>query len=449
MFKFLKFWNRKATRQTEPSAPARKRKLGVIGAGSAGVLTLVHFCTWLDSDWEVYSIHNPARPILGIGESTNGEFVGLLERGIRFCLGNQSDLDALDATIKYGSKFMNWRNNSWINPLLDGNVAIHFNNFRFKELVFDRLEKFWPRQFRRLDGDVKHMTNLEDRVIVRVDDQDYEFDYVIDCMGTPSSYEGYTISDCTPVNRCQIHSITDYEYEPFTDHIAHENGWMFGVPLKGRKTYGYLYNDTITPKEEALAHMKQMLGVDQLEDKEYIFKCYYTRQMAEGRICKNGNKALFFEPLVANSIFIYLYTNRLIYNYILGISSAEKVNMDFVKAVQEMEDVISYYYHRGSIFQTPFWDYAAAHTHARLENRPEFKNIMRTYRQLKDRGLLYTGPVYGFKPLTWEIVDEAMGCGYIDDVVYNQEMIFDEVAGEIEIRLENVDVNDNLKLNPL
>ncbi|MCE3236794.1 MAG: hypothetical protein K0Q50_2985, partial [Vampirovibrio sp.] len=115
----------------------KKRKLGIVGAGSAGLLTLVHLCTWLDEEWEIYSIHNPAKQILGIGESTNGEFVGVLERGTRFCLGSQADLDALGATIKFGSKFMNWREHSWINPLLDGNTAIHFNNFLLKDFVFE------------------------------------------------------------------------------------------------------------------------------------------------------------------------------------------------------------------------------------------------------------------------------------------------------------------------
>lgn len=416
-------------------APGKKRKMAIIGAGSAGILSLVHFCTWLDEDWEVYSIYNPNKKILGIGESTNGEFVGLLERGIRLNLGKQEDLDALDATLKFGSNFKNWRENSWINPLLDGNIAVHFNNFNFKNFVFERLEKLWPRQFRFIEGDVKGMVNHPDRVVVTIDDMEHEFDFVVDCMGSPSSFENYVISDCSPVNRCQIHSITDYEYEPFTDHIAHQHGWMFGVPLKSRKTFGYMYNDNITSKEEAIEDMKKLLGVDEIEDKEYIFKSYYTTNMADGRIFKNGNKALFFEPLVANSIFIYLYTNRLIYDCMMDLVSEEETNAAFIKSVQEMEDVISYYYHQGSIFTSEFWDFAEHHTKARLENRQEFRDIMDTYRTLKNRGLMYTAPIYGLKPLTWEIVDEAMGCGYVDgtspvvgeETVGSMDMIHDDL----------------------
>lgn len=401
---------------TQSPRPKKKKTVAIIGVGSAGLLSLAHFCTWLDEDWEIYSIYNPAKPILGIGESTNGEFVGLLERGTRFCLGHQEDLNALDATIKFGSKFQNWRENSWINPLLDGNTAIHFNNHPFKDFVFQRLEKHWPKQFRVIEGDVKGLTNHADRVTVSIDEREIDFDFVIDCMGTPSDYENYVLSDCSPVNRCQIHSITDFDYEPYTDHIAHPHGWMFGVPLQSRKTFGYLYNDQITSKEAAMADMKQMLGVDKLDNKEYVFKCYYTRTMAEGRICKNGNKALFFEPLVANSMFIYIYTNRLILDYMMGRTSQERTNDAFIKSVQELEDVVSYYYQGGSLYSSPFWEHATHHTRTRLEKRLEFKKIMNTYRTLKERGILYTAPIYGFKPLTWEIVDEQMGYGYIGGI---------------------------------
>lgn len=391
----------------------RKKKLGIVGAGSAGLLSLIHFCTWLDESWEIYSIHNPAKPILGIGESTNGEFVGLLERGTHFSLGSQADLDALDATIKFGSKFMNWREHSWINPLLDGNTAIHFNNFRFQSFVYERLEKLWPRQFRIIEGDVKGLSNHPDRVVVTIGNQEHDFDFVIDCMGFPSSYDNYVISDCSPVNRCLIHSISDFEYEPFTDHIAHANGWMFGVPLKTRKTFGYLYTDRITSKADAIEDMKHLLGVDKLDDKEYVFKSYYTNDLVEGRICKNGNKALFFEPLVANSIFIYMNANRYIYDYMLGQTSALEANAKFTKNVQEMEDVISYYYQGGSLYESKFWEHATNQSRHRLDNRMEFKDIMGTYNRLKNQGLLHTAPIYGLKPLTWEIIDEQLGYAYV------------------------------------
>jgi tryptophan 7-halogenase len=392
----------------------QRRRIAVIGAGTAGILTLAHLCTWLDESWDVVSIYDPNKPILGIGESTNGEFVALLERATHFGLGKQEDMDALDATIKFGSKFSGWREQSWINPLLDGNTAIHFNNFNFRQFVFAKLEKLWPKQFSVLEGDVKGLVQHPDRVTLTLDATEHEFDFVVDCMGFPTSYDGYTLSQCTPINRCQIHSIQEYTYEPYTDHIATANGWMFGVPLKSRKTFGYMYNDTITPKADAQADMKRMLGVDNLDDKEYIFNSYYANTIINGRVLRNGNKALFFEPLVANSMFIYITTAKLFTSYIQGQMNQQDANAFFVRIVQELEDIISYYYQGGSTHTSQFWDYAIYHTRTRLAEREAFKEIMTSYRTLKRQGLLNTGRVYGFKPLTWEIIDEELGYHYID-----------------------------------
>jgi hypothetical protein len=40
---------------------------------------------------------------------------------------------------------------------------------------------------------------------------------------------------------------------------------------------------------------------------------------------------------------------------------------------------------------------------------------MQSYRKLKKQGLLNAGRNYGFKPLTWEIIDEQLGYAYIDE----------------------------------
>src|SRR6185503_20582791 len=170
-------------------------------------LSAAHLCTWLDDSWEIVSIHNPKKKILGIGESTNGAFVSVLERGTNFSLAHPEDLAALDATIKYGSKFENWRKHSWVNPLLSGNIAIHFNNRRLKDFVFERLAQCWPGQFSVLEGDVREVQNYADHVRLGIDGGFHDFDYVIDCMGTPPSFDGYTMSDCTLIDRCRIHTV--------------------------------------------------------------------------------------------------------------------------------------------------------------------------------------------------------------------------------------------------
>ncbi len=390
-----------------------QRKIAIVGAGSAGLLSAAHLCTWLDDSWQICSVHHPDKKILGIGESTNGAVISVLERGTNFSIAHAADLDELGATIKYGSKFVNWREHQWVNPLLSGNIAIHLNNRRLKDFVFQRLGALWPRQFRVLEADVQEVQNFADHVNLSTDRGSFDFDYVVDCTGTPRSFDGYTLSDCTLVDRCRIHTARHYDYEPLTDHIATRHGWMFGVPLKGFKTYGYLYNHAFTDTREAEADMMTLLGATELDaggyDEHFAFRCYYANQLISGHVCKNGNRALFFEPLLANSMHLYVYAARLIYDHVTGGQDANQCNSLFVKSVQEMEDVISYYYRGGSTFSSHFWTQAAEKANARLDKRSEFFDYLGKLRELKQRGIMHRAPPYAFSPHTWQVVDAQLG----------------------------------------
>jgi Tryptophan halogenase len=394
------------------------RKIAIVGAGSAGLLTAAHLCTWLDNTWQVCVVHNPRKKILGIGESTNGAFVSVLERSTNFSIAHSEDLDALDATLKYGSKFVGWRAQEWINPLLSGNIAIHFNNRRFKDFVFQRLATLWPGQFQELEADVQQIQNYADHVTLVTDQGTHEFDYVVDCTGAPAEFDNYTLSDCTLIDRCRIHTVTDYVYEPYTDHVATQHGWMFGVPLKGRKTYGYLYSSSITTDDQAEEGMQNLLGTSRLHsgeyDEQYAFRCYYANELISGRVAKNGNKALFFEPLLANSMFLYIYAARLVYDHFIAGQDVNRCNGLFSKAVREVEDVISYYYRGGSTCDSDFWRAAAASAKTRLERRTEFRDYLNKLATLKKKGTMFSGPPYAFSPHTWQLVDAQMGYGSFD-----------------------------------
>ena len=188
---------------------------------------------------------------------------------------------------------------------------------------------------------------------------------------------------------------------------------MFGVPLKGYKTYGYLYNHELTSSQAAEEEMARLLGAQQLDaggyDAQYAFRCYYANELISGRVCKNGNRALFFEPLLANSVFLYIYAARLIYDHVAGGQDASRCNTAFIASVQQMEDVISYYYRGGSTFDSPFWTAAAARANARLERRPTFFEYLGKLRDMRARGIMHSAPAYAFSPHTWQVVDAQMG----------------------------------------
>ena len=99
---------------------------------------------------------------------------------------------------------------------------------------------------------------------------------------------------------------------------------MFGIPLQSRQSFGYLYNDTITTKVDAIQNFKTYCeDIDYDKLKEFKFKSYSAKSYFDGKVLKNGNKALFYEPLEAfmgyfyerilKLFFDYLYVNKNIY----------------------------------------------------------------------------------------------------------------------------------------
>ena len=131
--------------------------------------------------------------------------------------------------------------------------------------------------------------------------------------------------------------------------------------------------------------------------------------MIEGRVCKCGNKAMFFEPLVANSIFLYIRGIRLFFDHIIENVPAADLTVATPKPFRKWKMSSAIITKGGSIFETPFWDFAAKKCAERLEKRDRFKQLCANYAHLKSRGMMQYGPTYAFSPLTWEIVDEQMG----------------------------------------
>lgn len=390
-----------------------KKRLGVIGAGSAGILSLSYFLSHMSNEWDIVSIYDPTVPILGIGESTNPSFIRILELGTRFSVSE--DTDALDSTLKFGTKFIGWREYDWLNPLITGGVAVHFNNFKLKEFAFSRFPALWPHKFKVIEGNVEHIDNTDVNITLTVNGNAEVFDYVIDCRGFPEDLnEDYHVSSCSLLNHCLVHSFDRFESIEYTEHIATENGWMFGIPLTQRKTYGYLFNDTITKLEDAKANMAQHLNVavDELKLKEYNFKPYYTTKLVDKRLMKNGNRALFFEPISATSINQYYQTCEILFKHVTNQITAEQANQNFIFQSKVVEDIINFYYHGGTTYDSEFWQNASANAIKNLDGNLQFQDMINYNRRAEALGLPYNGRGYFFSPYNLVLVDEAFGYNY-------------------------------------
>ena len=181
------------------------KNLCIVGVGTAGIQSLSHFLSFLGKDWNVFSIRDPEISPIGIGESTNPNFVLGIERGMDFNI--IEDLEAINGTLKFGTKYSNWRCLDFVNPFIGGNVAVHFDSSKFSEFSLPRLSSRWGDRFKEIVGSVTSIENVENNVRVVVNGNKYIFDYVIDCTGFPKSYKDYYLVPDAPVNRCLVHNV--------------------------------------------------------------------------------------------------------------------------------------------------------------------------------------------------------------------------------------------------
>ncbi len=410
-------------------------KIAVLGVGSAGSISIAQLCAHIPKGWTVTSIHDPSIPMFQIGESTNANMVSVLEQACHFSF--TEDLPEMESTIKFGNKFMKWREHDWFNPLLDGGIGIHFNNFKLKEFVIGRVKKYWADKFRMIEGNISDVVNHGTYADVIVDGQTHTFDWVIDTRGTPTNWDEYEIVDGISINSGIIHTVHEPGNFQYTEHLATANGWMFGVPLTSRHTHGYLYNDKITSKEEAIEDMRRYFNTDDIGRKNapvhYHFKSYFAKKVLEGRVLKNGNRANFFEPISASGIFYYIFTNYLLIDLFKGKNTEDDVNQKFRDFGNQLADLICFFYHGGSTYDTPFWRYAKENARKRLFNSQFFRRALIDCYVKGQSGLPHYADPWIFSGYHLHLIDEKFGYNYFTDPIKNQQAV-----AEIDANLNSI-----------
>ena len=357
-------------------------KIAVIGTGTAGVLSISFLLAYLKKteSIEVYSIYNPNKPILGIGESTSTQIPTILYDCINFnVLENSKDLDA---TIKLGVKFTDWRDKEFYSHMMPVNYAMHFDNHSIKEYTFKKFKQLY-KNFKEIHGNVDKLESDKDKANVIVDGKEYNFDYVIDCGGYPENYNDYDLNNHISLNSCLVHNTKPEEYN-YTHHKATPNGWMFGIPLQSRQSWGYLYNDAITSKEDAIDNFKTFCNdIDHSKLREFKFKSYSAKTFFDGRILKNGNRALFYEPMEAFMGYFYDRVMRFFFDYLYNDINIQLTNQYIKEIANNIELAICFVYHGVSIYNTPFWDYAKKLSCDKLNNDLVWQHQLHTIKQIK------------------------------------------------------------------
>ena len=316
------------------------KKVTVIGAGSAGLLSAVQaYYTFVNTpEWEVELIHDPNVPPERVGQGTVPGVMSLLS--IVFDV-DWADNNPFEATIKHGIMYKNWgkKKDKFFHPFGMGYAASHWDINKFREFILS------SKKFKVIEQNVKNYSDVDS-------------DYIIDCSGKPTSLENYTALT-NPVNSVLLGRSEKEDNLEWTDCVATPDGWCFRIPNTDSVSLGYLFNRNISTLEQAKANFKDIFGID--SDDNLTFSNYVSNQFIfDDRVFFNGNKLMFLEPLEANSNPAYVQATNRYLSYMLGSMSKRQVNHEVLSYILRIQNYLIWLYQAGSKYNTPFWDYATS-----------------------------------------------------------------------------------------
>lgn len=342
-----------------------KKRIAILGRGTAGCLSAAHFSRWL-KDYEVQWCYDPNTPTKAVGEGTTLIVPEAIYHSLDF---SYTDLSKVDGTFKRGIFKSGWgeKGTEFFHNFQPPKVGYHFNALALQDFTLKRLEK--------------KVTIVEGRFTPN----EIDADHVVDCSGKPTTFDDY-ISVDVPVNSVYVsHCAWEYPRFDYTLTLARPWGWVFGIPLRNRCAVGYLYNRHISTLEQVKEDSDVVLasyGLTRTRDVQFDFDSYVAKQNFNERVSLNGDKSFFLEPLEATSTGVIDHINRSVFDLLTKRSSLEKENNAYTRRLHEIYGMIMLHYFSGSVYKNKFWhisrEKATEVIRELIAIDPKFVNILST-----------------------------------------------------------------------
>jgi len=322
------------------------KRVALIGKGTAGCQAAAHLFTYMP-DYELDWYFDPQTKPQAVGEGSNLVLPRNMSETLNF---NYEELvKHVDGWLKLGIYKSNWgqTGKDFIHFFPTSMTGIHFNAIKMQDFIFGKLKG--ESRVRVIEENVKA--------------EDLDADFVMDCSGRPQTLDEYEVPKYIPVNSVHVNQcFWDYPRLNYTITEARPYGWVFGIPLQNRCSIGYLYNNSINTLEEVKEDINAVINKYKLTKSDttntFTFGNYYRKLNFEDRIAYNGNASFFLEPLEATSTQMMDLIQRTAWDVWHGNMSVEEANNKYTRHLIEIERMIMMHYFAGSMFETPFWDYA-------------------------------------------------------------------------------------------
>jgi hypothetical protein len=376
-----------------------KMKIVIIGAGSGGVWTALHYGyhTRNIKNIEVELIHDPEIDSFPVGQGTT---IGVAELLWAAC-GTDWYHNEIRATPKLGILYENFskKNKNIFHPFNFSAIAIQVDPKYLQKYILN------SGLFAVKEGNVTDLDTVD-------------ADVIFDCRGNTKKDDIEYESLYCPVNSVLLSlGPSPPKTQLWTRHVATPDGWTFVIPNTTDSTsYGYLYNKDITSLETAKINFSELFPEasesysGHFEHREEVVNLPFESYMAKTpiRIDSNGRKIIlsgnrlgFIEPMETTAIGFYLDVAVFTFDWIIDETSMWKtseVSHLINKMNREIHTFILWHYIRGSIYDTPFWKAAQTETTAIFEQPNEnFQNVVNLAKSMdymNCRNLIPTTPAH-------------------------------------------------------
>jgi len=380
-------------------------KIAIVGGGTAGfVAALILKQTY--PNYFIDVIKSDKIGTIGVGEGSTEhwrqfmDFVGITNTDI---------VTKCDATYKAGIRFENWTDKDYLH-IVEGNYTAKYgdNHIMYSYLASQGVEPidltlplaqgsevyFLEENFESVKDSVtsqyhfnthklnEFLTNLSkergiriyDDVIkeVNLDDNGnidtivgntvYNYDFYIDCTGfrrllidkLGAKWNSY--SEHLKMNSAIVFPTENEDYPMWTLARAMDAGWMFRIPVWGRKGNGYIFDKNYITPEQAQAEVEEYLGHEVKVAKHIEFDAGALDCPWINNCCAIGLSSAFVEPLEATSIGTSIQQSFLLASRIYNYSQADIniYNKNFNAIMENIRDFILLHYLTDRD-DTPFW----------------------------------------------------------------------------------------------
>jgi len=384
-------------------------KIAIIGGGTAGFISaLILKQTY--PDFQIDIIHSPAISTIGVGEGTTEHWHNFMEY---VGISNEDLVQKCGATYKSGIMFKGWSQKDFLHSIEssftdkygDFNVLYAHciaNNLDPKLLVnalswnslyqpldnlyenikespvsqyhFDthRLNDFLHSFAREkgcsiIEDTIENVEISQNGIEKIIGNREYVYDFYVDCTGFKkllittlgATWQDY--SKFLKVKEAITFQSKNHDYPMHTLAQAMNNGWLFSIPVQGRKGNGYIFDSDFCTREEAEQELFEYLG-ERVEIKKHIkFQPGKLNKTWIKNCCAMGLSASFVEPLEATSIGTTIQQSFALVSKITNYNQTviDRYNNEVDEILINIRDfIILHYLTSGK--ETDFWKAASS-----------------------------------------------------------------------------------------